>query len=829
MPDEENFHKRHLILTTSATQENYTSPHQGFNKRLRLALRERDQHGQRIKQQLESIQQEHQTIQQERETAGIHGDYGIYIEFESGPDLDLKYDSLEDQGAKIEVVNIRVIEGKTYATVYVPEGKVIRFLKKVEAYLTKQTDNGRPKNGDLIESIENLRRATLKSFWTDIYEFESIPDNQEQWWEIWLRAGDDESHSYIFETFKQISQVHNIQVWDKIQRFPERTIVLAKTTKKKLSQSIILLDCLAELRLSRETSDFFMILLRSEQQQWADDLRNRTTQPNDNAPAVCLLDTGVNNSHPLINPALHDDDCHTYDPAWGIIDQKGHGTEMAGLALYGDLMDPLITQNPIILEHRLESVKMFKDSATHQPELYGEVTKECVARAEIGAPTRKRAICLTISSKENRFQGQPTAWSSGLDQISVGYEEEGNPKRLLLVAAGNLLQLDDIAQYPIKNTLEGIHDPAQSWNALTIGAYTEKRTIDQTVWPGFTPLAPINELCPASTTSVMWGRKWPNKPEVVCEGGNYGKLNDQVDAIDSLQLLTTNSQIMTKLFSVAGDTSAATALASRMSAQVIANYPELWPETIRGLIVHSASWKDAMLKGIDLTTANNDQKNNLLRTYGFGVPDLDRALWSANNALTLIAQDSLVPFREEGSTIKTNQVNFHSLPWPNEILRELGEVEVELRITLSYFIEPNPTHRKYSGKFDYASHGLRFDLIRPTEPFPEFQKRINKIARDEDPEYATDSDGLDWVIGPITRNHGSIHSDIWKGTAADLAEMHTISVVPVTGWWRMRKCLKKWDSVARYSLIVSIRTQEENVDIYTPVLNIIRPAIEVTT
>jgi hypothetical protein len=181
MPDEENFHKRHLILTTSATQENYTSPHQGFNKRLRLALRERDQHGQRIKQQLESIQQEHQTIQQERETAGIHGDYGIYIEFESGPDLDLKYDSLEDQGAKIEVVNIRVIEGKTYATVYVPEGKVIRFLKKVEAYLTKQTDTGRPKNGDLIESIENLRRATLKSFWTDIYEFESIPDNQEQW------------------------------------------------------------------------------------------------------------------------------------------------------------------------------------------------------------------------------------------------------------------------------------------------------------------------------------------------------------------------------------------------------------------------------------------------------------------------------------------------------------------------------------------------------------------------------------------------------------------------------------------------------------------------
>jgi hypothetical protein len=284
-----------------------------------------------------------------------------------------------------------------------------------------------------------------------------------------------------------------------------------------------------------------------------------------------------------------------------------------------------------------------------------------------------------------------------------------------------------------------------------------------------------------------------------------------------------------KIFSVTGDTSAAAALASRMSAQVIANYPELWPETIRGLIVHSASWRNEMLRGVNPFTANSNQKNTLLRTYGFGAPNFERALWSANNALTLIAQDSLIPFKKEGSSIKTNEVNFHSLPWPRDILRDLGQVEVELRITLSYFIEPNPTHRKYFGKYDYPSHGLRFDLIHPTETHQEFRKRINRIAREEDPEFNIDSNGLNWALGWRARNRGSIHSDIWKGTAADLADMHTISVVPVTGWWKVREKLKRWDSSARYSLIVSITTQEQEVDIYTPVANIIRPIIEVAT
>ena len=36
------------------------------------------------------------------------------------------------------------------------------------------------------------------------------------------------------------------------------------------------------------------------------------------------------------------------------------------------------------------------------------------------------------------------------------------------------------------------------------------------------------------------------------------------------------------------------------------------------------------------------------------------------------------------------------------------------------------------------------------------------------------------------RNLGSIHSDVWHGTAADLAERDYIAVYPVICWWRER-------------------------------------------
>ncbi len=177
--------------------------------------------------------------------------------------------------------------------------------------------------------------------------------------------------------------------------------------------------------------------------------------------------------------------------------------------------------------------------------------------------------------------------------------------------------------------------------------------------------------------------------------------------------------------------------------------------------------------------------------------------------------------------VKTCDMHLHELPWPIEVLHELGETTVEMRVTLSYFIEPNPARRGWIRRHSYASHGLRFDVKTPTESNDDFRRRINKAARDEEVGKTSDSDSSEWLLGRDIRGQGSIHSDRWKGTAADLASRGVIGVYPVIGWWRERHQLGRWNRKARYAFVVTIRTPKSEVDIYTPVANTIKTPISI--
>jgi hypothetical protein len=163
-------------------------------------------------------------------------------------------------------------------------------------------------------------------------------------------------------------------------------------------------------------------------------------------------------------------------------------------------------------------------------------------------------------------------------------------------------------------------------------------------------------------------------------------------------------------------------------------------------------------------------------------------------------------------------MNLHQLPWPLAALESLAEKQVEMRVTLSYFIEPNPSRRGYRSRYSYESHGLRFEVKRPHESEADFRARINAAARDEE---GTVSGGSDpgWLIGKQGRHKGSLHSDIWCGSAVDLASRGVLAVYPSLGWWKTRPRLQRYDNTARYCLIVSIRAPETEVDLYTEVAN----------
>jgi hypothetical protein len=209
-------------------------------------------------------------------------------------------------------------------------------------------------------------------------------------------------------------------------------------------------------------------------------------------------------------------------------------------------------------------------------------------------------------------------------------------------------------------------------------------------------------------------------------------------------------------------------------------------------------------------------KRALIRRYGYGVPDLTRAIRSLSNDVTMVIEGSLRPYEEIDGAVKTKDMMLHDLPWPGEALEALGQTLVQMRVTLSYFIEPNPGERGWTKRHRYSSHGLRFSVKRSEESLASFRRRINRDARDEDDSIAAAGAEAGWLFGPKLRNRGSLHSDIWEGTAADLASRHAIAIYPIGGWWREKPRLQRTERQVRYSLVVSLRAGVQ-VDLYTPI------------
>src|SRR5438094_170732 len=104
---------------------------------------------------------------------------------------------------------------------------------------------------------------------------------------------------------------------------------------------------------------------------------------------------------------------------------------------------------------------------------------------------------------------------------------------------------------------------------------------------------------------------------------------------------------------------------------------------------------------------------------------------SADNSLTLIAQGVIQPFFSEEGIIKTREMRLHALPWPTDILRDLQNTPVKMRVTLSYFIDPSPGARGRTSKYGYQSYGMRFAVKTPLEGQRAFEDRINKHNRDD--------------------------------------------------------------------------------------------------
>lgn len=713
------------------------------------------------------------------------------------------------------------------ALLFVPDDAREFLRGRIQNY-GRDPGNKRRPDVDRFEVVEEVRAADATSLFTGDLNL-GAPDIV--WWELWVRQPVELADSVV-----AAAQNANIDVHADRLLFPDTTVIFLHATAATVAAFASRVPgAIMEIRLATGTIETFLDGRECAlgQHDWVEELAARVTPPADDAPVVCTLDTGIAAAHRLISPGLRS--AWAYDAGWGTDDHHpsgGHGTPLSGLVLYGDLEPLMNGAQPVQLTHGVESMKLLPPNGfpPTQPPSYGVVTQGAVSLVETERPDVLRSFCIATSATDFP-PSRPSTWSGAIDQIASGAMpiealNEGpaseRRKRLLVVATGNVsggMAVDVLPSQPLE-------DPSQSWNALTIGGFTRKEQTPAPP-PDLNPTVPANHRSPFSRGSQsLPDDLTPIKPEVLFEAGNM--LSDASGFCGwhpSVSLLGPGSDVTGELLVPFWATSAAAGIAGNFVGQLQAALPELWPETHRALVVDSARWPEPIRRtqvgrGAHWKTGKNAtkaKKQAILREVGYGVPDVARAIQSARNDATLIAQAEIQPFAigSDGRTGVFNEMHFYDLPWPKAALEQLENEIVTMKVTLSYFIEPNLTGKAATRPETYRSFGLRFDMKKRGETDVHFRSRISASQEKDGTE--VDGEQSYWLLGPKAVQAGSLHCDIWRGHAADLALHDAIAVYPVGGWWKSHAGQKRMTDKARYALVISISAPGQNVDLYSEV------------
>lgn len=826
----------HLRFDRFGRTDRYAPPKRNFSRR--DGGRERSSHGVKLTDELVQTLAIAHALLEQRDPAVAAGEPGVYVEIHSEPREPLPDTGWLKQGIRIAAVRTEDT-GIQVGGLFVPEAAEPFLQKTLSDYTADRASKAVAKR---LDRIDTMAAGTVATLW---FDRRPLPEEGRAiWWECWCWK-DREAH------LPGPAERLGLRVSEQRLIFPECVVTPVYGTRADIEKLLVHTDAIEKLRHACDTPHVFLSEMGDMQMPLLRDLADRITPAPVSAPAACVLDTGANRGHPLLAGSLDKGDQHAVDERWGKDDHytDGHGTQMAGMALLGDLTHPVADQRQIVLGHCLETVTLLQPEAfeSTEPTSYGYVTQQAITLPEVAAPERRRVFCMAVTNKDVPGDRQ-TSWSAALDQAAVGRMEGETddptaPRRLFLIAGGNIgddagaAAMRDGSQHPME-------DPAQAWNPISIGGFTDRDQVLDPIYRGYEPVSAVGDRSPFSRTSAGWPSEMPLKPEVVFEAGNRAHQpagTDVVTGVPSLSVLTTNADFVTDPLTTFWATSAATGEAARFAASIMAAHPDYWPETVRALMVHSARWTPRMRERIAGAKKRKSAHLALARQFGFGVPSLERALQSASSDLALLAQATIQPFilpmkrGQRGKLVKAgdpkfNEVHIYRLPWPVARLQDLGEKQVELKVTLSYFIEPSPGQMQPITPARYRSHGLRFALQRRTENERRFLARVNELSAASDEAAVPNDADLDvdiepeaddgWMFGTNSRAQkapGSLHCDVWQGTGADLATRQHIAVYPVSGWWKYRVQQKRYDSKARYALVLMLRCLDEDVDLYAEI------------
>lgn len=780
-------HKDHFFLNNQfVVKHDFTPRTLGRNKKPRIE-RDRSVHASLLNRQyaqaIESSFAELNFWQDQKKPVAD----GVYLNLNiEGKTIPKSLDS--KNGAQVMNVLFRNEEDNTDVTVYVKEKNKTWFSKKIENYATKETKYDKPANAALVELINGVAPASINSLYIPEGEFDKLHEEEYLMFELWVNKRDGYELGKVFGVLETLG-IGCLK--ENCLHFENVDVFLIKATKQQLQNLPKALGYIESIRMYHQPS--LLTLNRETNREWSTLLKENVNFVHDDNPIVVgILDTGVNNEHQLLSSSLPNDRMACAIGGLDNIDHSHHGTDMAGLVLCGDLSSLVYHRGTLEdVHHELCSVKIYEDNHQTDSMFYGVVIEDAIIKAqEMGASIDCMAITDAIA-----YDCKPTSSSAALDESIY---DDGKCDRLIVVSAGNIETADiDETNYIESCKANAIKSPAQAWNAITVGAFTNKTIVVDRHYD-YTALAAPGAVSPLSRSSWQW-QNGINKPDIVMEGGNVGYNNVMGSStVTDLSLITTNQDLDEPLESFQA-TSASTALAARLAVKIKSANPALSLLSVRALMIHSAKWTSEM---------NSVEKSDRMSLCGYGVPDEEVAAFSSEKCATYIFENVLIPFKQSGSEVPSyNEMHVYDLPWPNELLESMHDEKVSMRVTLSYYVKPAPGTAGKQNKYRYPSASLHFDVKTSTETTAEFLARRNKL---EEGDITSSNDSKRWIVGQKRRENSTVQSDWFTCTAQQLAECGQIVVFPGPGWWKERK-ISNVDNEIKYSLVVSIETDKTEI------------------
>jgi len=544
-------------------------------------------------------------------------------------------------------------------------------------------------------------------------------------------------------------------------------------------------------------------------------------EPHQDSPCICVIDSGMQENHRWLAGAIDTGRSRCFIPDEQVadvadyVDGGGHGTRVAGTCLFhdnvpkeGEYQSPFWLQNARILDENNQLVeKLFPAEALN------EIVDYYLSETET------RIFQHSIASNRECRLSRMSIWACAIDQIShnrnvLFIQCAGNlADRGLVNAPGIIDHLNIGRQYPdyLYEASSRSANPAQSLQALTVGSISAD----------FFQGAYVKSLAPTKNPSAFsrsgFGLWNSIKPEVVEIGGDYARDTGSPPA------LTTPSEVCPEMIrstlnggpAYASDsvgTSFSAPKISHIAGHIAAMFPAGSPLLYRALIVNSARWPEWA------ETAPVGNRPKIVRSLGYGVPNLERATENSENRITLITEGVYEPHSGDGYVF--------GIPIPESLRRPGEDYEVRIDVTLSYSAEPRRTRKSRRG---YLGVWLDWVASKKEESFETFRARVLKDFEQDD---ANDTN-FKWTFGKkmsrdgqtegVTRQNGTLQKDWTYARSHELPEVLGVAVHAHQGW------CSDGEETAKFTLVASIEILGEGVQVYEEIREAVRQQAEVET